>query len=121
MGDRDRLPSVDRLARDDAGTGLPPPVRVEVARTVLDDARRSVGAGDVPGAYLDRLRATRRRLLGPVINATGVLLHTNLGRAPTEGPVAGGYVNLEYDLDEGRRGPRHRGLFDLVAQACGAE
>jgi L-seryl-tRNA(Ser) seleniumtransferase len=65
--------------------------------------------------------------LGPVINATGVLLHTNLGRTPL-GPdaiaavaEAGGYANLEYRVEEGVRGSRHEHAGELLARACGAE
>ncbi len=68
------------------------------------------------------------RLLRPVVNATGVLLHTNLGRAPigesalaAAAAVGRGYANLEYRLDEGRRGSRHDHAGALLARACGAE
>ena len=60
-------------------------------------------------------------LLRPVINATGVLLHTNLGRAPLGAVPAAGYANLELDLATGGRGSRHAHAAALVARACGAE
>lgn len=74
------------------------------------------------------LEERSRSLLGPVINATGVLLHTNLGRAPL-GPrqleavarVASGYSNLEYDLAEGIRGSRYAHAGRLIAEVSGAE
>ncbi len=60
-------------------------------------------------------------MLAPVINATGVLLHTNLGRAPVGIELAATYSNLELDLESGRRGSRQRAVGDLLATACGAE
>src|SRR5690242_10661083 len=67
------------------------------------------------------------RLLRLVINATGVILHTNLGRAPlgkdalsAGRAIGGGYSNLEYRMDEGRRGSRHEHAGSLLALASGA-
>jgi L-seryl-tRNA(Ser) seleniumtransferase len=62
-----------------------------------------------------------RALLRPVINATGVLLHTNLGRAPLAASVEPRPSNLELDLATGRRGSRQRGVAGLLARAAGAE
>ncbi len=62
-----------------------------------------------------------RTLLRPVINGTGVLLHTNLGRAPIEVEQPAMFSNLEFDLAQGRRGSRQRGVGELLATACGAE
>lgn len=62
-----------------------------------------------------------RALLQPVVNATGVLLHTNLGRAPLAAHVEAGYRNLELDLATGQRGSRHAHAGALMARACGAE
>ena len=110
-------PSVDALARTLAGTGLPHPLLVDAARAAI--------AADDPGSALARAEAQARALLGPVINATGVLLHTNLGRSPladrttTAEPVR--YANLEFDLDTGLRGSRHRHAALLLARASGAE
>jgi L-seryl-tRNA(Ser) seleniumtransferase len=66
--------------------------------------------------------------LGPVINLTGVVLHTNLGRAPLAlaavramAAVASGYSNLEYDLGKGARGSRHALCRDLLTELTGAE
>ena len=111
-----RPPSVDALARDLADTGLPHPL-------LVDAARAAVAAGD-PASARDRAEAVAAALLRPVINATGVLLHTNLGRAPLGGPptVGGGrYANLEFDLADGRRGSRGRHAASLLARAAGAE
>jgi L-seryl-tRNA(Ser) seleniumtransferase len=62
-----------------------------------------------------------RRLLQDVINATGVLLHTNLGRAPIASPHSASYTNLELDLTTGRRGSRMAHVGRLMAMACSAE
>ncbi|MBW3651086.1 MAG: L-seryl-tRNA(Sec) selenium transferase [Actinobacteria bacterium] len=110
-----RPPSVDRLARELAGTGLPHPLLVEAARAAIT-------AGD-PSSARDRAEAMSLALLRPVINATGVLLHTNLGRAPYPPATTSraGYSNLEFDLATGRRGSRHAHAAALLARAAGAE
>ena len=106
-------PSVDTLARSLASTGLPHPVLVDVARD-------AIAAGDADGA-MARAEAAARRLLGPVVNATGVLLHTNLGRAPLAVRTDATYSNLELDLETGQRGSRQSTVGPLLARACGAE
>ncbi len=94
---------------------------------LVDAAREAVSAGD-PASARARAEAIASALLRPVINATGVLLHTNLGRAPlplpgatagSAGPVR--YLNLELDLGTGRRGSRQRHAAALLARAVGAE
>jgi L-seryl-tRNA(Ser) seleniumtransferase len=116
-----RPPSVDRVAGELAGTGLPHSLLVEAARTAIADA---VAAGD-PESVFDRAataaRELQRRLLQPVVNATGVLLHTNLGRAPLAVERAAGYTNLEFDVAAGSRGSRSGHAAHLVARAGGAE
>ena len=110
-----RPPSVDALARSLASTGLPHAVLVDVARQAIAD-------GDA-GSAEARALAVRRRLLQPVINATGVLLHTNLGRAPLA-PVQlpdGRFANVELDLETGERGSRSAHAARLLALACGAD
>ncbi|MEO8694703.1 MAG: L-seryl-tRNA(Sec) selenium transferase [Acidimicrobiales bacterium] len=117
MPDAARPPSVDRLARSLADTGLPHPLLVDVAR-------RAIASGDtstVEARARDDASALARTLLQPVINATGVLLHTNLGRAPYAPPLYEGYTNLELDLATGERGSRHAHAASLMARACGAE
>lgn len=109
----DRPPSVDSLARELATTGLPHPLLVDVAR-------QAIAAGD-PASAVGRAEAVRQAMLGPVINATGVLLHTNLGRAPVAWSQPAHYTNLELDVATGRRGSRHRHAGELLARACGAE
>jgi L-seryl-tRNA(Ser) seleniumtransferase len=108
-----RPPSVDALARSLESTGLPHPLRVDAARRAI--------ARDDPGAVVAEAERLRRAQLQPVINATGVLLHTNLGRAPLAVDQAGTYTNLELDLDTGRRGSRQTHAGPLLARACGAE
>ena len=109
----DRPPSVDALARSLADTGLPHPLCVDVAR-------EAIAAGDHQQAR-ERANAMARRLLQPVINATGVLLHTNMGRAPWPADVAAGYTNLELDLESGQRGSRQDHVGRLFARLVGAE
>lgn len=75
MSTRQHPPSVDTLARSLASSGLPHTICVDIARA-------AIAADDVSGAAA-RAEAFRRTLLTPVVNATGVLLHTNLGRAPS--------------------------------------
>lgn len=114
----ERPPSVDRLAREmAAATDLPHPVCVELARTVID-------AGPACWSEQPALAsavAYRRTLLGPVINATGVLLHTNLGRAPLALAHPGAAINVEFDLAGGERGSRQAAVGGLLATLCGAQ
>ncbi|MDQ1445892.1 MAG: L-seryl-tRNA(Ser) seleniumtransferase [Acidimicrobiaceae bacterium] len=109
----DRPPSVDALARDLADTGLPHPLLVDVAR-------RAIADGDVAAAR-SHAEALGRALLQPVVNATGVLLHTNLGRAPMAVQADARYTNLELDLASGRRGSRSAHAASLLARLCDAE
>jgi len=108
-----RPPSVDALARSLADIGLPHPL-------LVDAARRAIADGEPDRARADA-EALRRRLLRPVINATGVLLHTNLGRAPYGWELDASATNLELDLDTGERGSRQAHAGALLARACGAE
>ncbi|HEX4820867.1 MAG TPA: L-seryl-tRNA(Sec) selenium transferase [Acidimicrobiales bacterium] len=106
-------PSVDSLARSIADVGLPHPL-------LVDAARAANAAGD-PERARGFAEDTRAALLQPVINATGVLLHTNLGRAPLEVHQTADYVNIELDLTTGKRGSRRERAGALLARACGAE
>jgi L-seryl-tRNA(Ser) seleniumtransferase len=108
-----RPPSVDALARSLYEIGLPHPLLVQVAR-------EAIGAGE-PWSARSRALAVRHRLLGPVINATGVILHTNLGRAPLEVSRGAEYTNLEIDMDLGVRGPRAGAVSSMLALAAGSE
>jgi L-seryl-tRNA(Ser) seleniumtransferase len=133
------LPSVDRLLQDERLASLLANGSrrrvVEAARDVLAEARQSIGAGRAAAEVGDLAEATRRRLVsGPelplrrAINATGVIVHTNLGRAPLSpsalaamAEVGAGYSNLEYDLAAGRRGSRHEHVSHLLRRLTGAE
>ena len=108
-----RPPSVDALARSLAPSGLPHAVCVDIARD-------AIAAGDVGSAPV-RAEAFRRTLLTPVVNATGVLLHTNLGRAPVVFTQQARAVNVEFDLATGERGSRQRAVGQLFARLCGTE
>jgi L-seryl-tRNA(Ser) seleniumtransferase len=96
-----------------AAEGLPHPL-------VVDAVRKALARGDAAAAD-EEVRLARARLLQPVINGTGVLLHTNLGRAPLATAQAASYSNLELDLATGRRGSRQQVVGPLVARVCGAE
>lgn len=106
-------PSVDAIARSLQSNHLPHSLLVEAARA-------AIAAGD-PGSASERAVDISRALLRPVINATGVLLHTNLGRAPLGTHSEPEAWNLEFDLKTGRRGSRRAHAGPLVARATGAE
>jgi L-seryl-tRNA(Ser) seleniumtransferase len=106
-------PSIDVLARSIADVGLPHPLLVQAAR-------EAVAAGD-PDSARARAQALQGQLVGPVINATGVLLHTNLGRAPIAFSQPSRYVTLELDMVTGTRGTRAGAVNRMIAQAAGAE
>jgi L-seryl-tRNA(Ser) seleniumtransferase len=121
------LPSVDELARD-----VGDPLAVDAARVVLARAREEIRQGAEPGDLAARLRAeletTRAPSLRRVLNATGVIVHTNLGRAPLAPEAlvrvheaARGYSNLELDLEDGTRGSRQDHLSSLLRRLTGAE
>ena len=113
MTDLRGLPAVDRLASDivAAHPGLTQTEAIATARDVLSARRRELLAGDDAAADLvERAAELLRPSLRPVVNATGVLIHTNLGRAPLAtaavdalAQAARGSTNLELDLDTGRR------------------
>ena len=110
-------PSVDALARLMAESGLPHAVCVELAREAVADGPASFERS----AALTRANVFADSLLGPVINATGVLLHTNLGRAPLPVSHPPTSMNLEFDLQTGGRGSRQHAVGTLLAMLCGAE
>jgi len=121
------IPSVERVLSE-LDPALPHAVRAEVAREVIDGARRgTIAPENVTRDARERGRILSLGLLGPVVNATGVLLHTNLGRAPMGTSTldamtrASGYTNVEYRLAEGVRGSRHEHAGALLAKTCGAE
>jgi len=87
---------------------------------LVDAAREAIAAGE-PDSAAVIARSMQRRLLTPVINATGTILHTNLGRAPLAWQQDPAYSNLELDLSNGERGSRMDTAPALIARACGAE
>jgi L-seryl-tRNA(Ser) seleniumtransferase len=121
------LPSVDELAR-----GVDDPLAVDAARTVLERAREEIRAGADPGDLEQRMRdelvKARAPSLRRVLNATGVIVHTNLGRAPLAREAlaqvveaARGYSNLELDLHDGVRGSRQDHVAPILRRLTGAE
>ena len=121
------LPSVDELARSSDD-----PLAVDAARAVIARARETIQRGGDPGdlsvLLREELDAARRPALRRVLNATGVIVHTNLGRAPLAAAAleraveaTRGYSNLEYDLDEGRRGSRQDHVTGILRRLTGAQ
>jgi L-seryl-tRNA(Ser) seleniumtransferase len=145
------LPSVDALLRTETAQSIKPQVGAirlsALARQITDEMRREILAStsnkNTPpadnGSRASLLREAEKRLaathldesakgLRQVINATGVVLHTNLGRAPLSDAArraianqAAGYCNLEYDVVSGARGPRGARVDHLLADLTGAE
>ena len=139
---RSRIPGLDRLLLDDGArpflAQFPRPRVADALREAVDRARDAVARGEWPHdpadptPYLVEAAACLARdevpSLRPALNATGVVLHTNLGRAPMAPEacdamqaVAGGYSNLEFDLEAGERGSRYDHCADLLCELTGAE
>lgn len=129
-----QLPSIDALTAvlaDDRSSTLPRTMLVDVARMVVDQAREDIAAGEevdliARGRHL--MRSMVRSAGIGVINASGVLLHTNLGRAPwSESAInraltaARSYTNIELDLETGQRGSRGGHVTWLLKNLTGAE
>ncbi len=112
---------------------LPHEFLADSARQSVSAARARANAGEdvsseaVVADAMAQTQTRRHNLLKPVINATGILLHTNLGRAPLGATTIAAmtanahYTNLEFNIVEGTRGSRHDRAGDLLAMACGAE
>ena len=133
------LPSVDRVMASDGMAALtetyPRDWVVDLVRRELDRARQQIrdggkapSAGDVADGVGGELRSINEVAPRQVINATGVIVHTNLGRAPLSQSAidamtqaARGYTDLEMDLSTGRRGSRQAHLQSLLQQVTGAE
>lgn len=127
------LPAVERLAA--RLPEAPHHLAVAAARETIDAARQAILGGgpllseeELASAAAERLARMRRPSLRRVVNATGVVLHTNLGRAPLApaavarvSEVAAGYSNLEYDLENGKRGSRGAHVEELLRGLSGAE
>ena len=133
---RRRLPSVDHLLKESAvaalAAGVPRSALVRAVRHALGDARAApeqapADAAAWAAAVLRALESATRPTLRRAVNATGVVLHTNLGRAPlSEAALAAvreaarGYSTLEYDAERGRRGDRHVHCAGLLTELTGA-
>ena len=132
------LPRMDALLASPAlvDSGLPRSAQKAGANRVLDQLRQAIRAGEtqVPELHIlaQRARQAAEELARPglrrVVNATGVALHTNLGRAPLSrraaeavAQAAEGYSNLEYDLSAGKRGSRTGRVEELLQELTGAE
>lgn len=138
-----QIPSVDELLRQPRMTKLagriPRELLVEVAREVLASVRAEIAGekgvsvipvipADLEDVIAREVERILSRTLQPVINATGVILHTNLGRAPLSPAIldelsqtAIHYSNLEYDLENGARGKRDVHTAELLTRLTGAE
>ncbi len=112
-----RPPSVDSLAHSLKSSGLPHQLRVEAARRSIANNDHQNVANYAKDLYDDLLR--------PVINGTGVIIHTNLGRSPLKperkSAASYRYSNLEFDMGNGKRGSRDRRVASLIAKTIGAE
>lgn len=135
------IPQVERLLQEPVARNIletdevPREVLVEAVRSTLRDVRRRILSGEIVPLDTETLvaqsLALARRVSAPklirVVNATGVVLHTNLGRAPLAPEAVAammrvaGYCNLEYELSTGRRGDRHTALGDILRELTGAE
>ncbi len=133
------LPSVDKLLSEARLRVLqenyPRELIVAVIRNNLERERLAIASGspcpstrEIVDSICTQVNTLMSPSLRPVINASGVLLHTNLGRAALSREaiaamdgIAGGYCNLEFDLERGRRGSRHSHLEQLLCQLTGAE
>jgi L-seryl-tRNA(Ser) seleniumtransferase len=137
MTDKRRaLPSINALLESSGVKALlqqyPRRVVVEAVRSVVDSERSEGGTGKTEEQWLTviaaRVGGMSRPSLRRVINATGVVLHTNLGRAPLAdaaveaiADIASGFSNLEYDLESGARGSRYSHCVSLLQKLTGAE
>ncbi|MFN8223152.1 MAG: L-seryl-tRNA(Sec) selenium transferase [Gaiellales bacterium] len=126
------LPSVDRALGDPRLGGIPRELALTTVRGALAHAREELLAGRDPGDPIDAAAAEAAAALRPglrcVLNATGVVIHTNLGRAPLPAAavervvdVGAGYSNLELDLASGQRGSRQSHLEAILTRVTGAE
>lgn len=134
-----RLPSVDKVISNERVKRLegeyPHDFIVDVARQRLEQERMLIMKGDTCSSLneivddvLLRVKALTQTSLRPIVNASGIILHTNLGRAPLSqeaiaamGLVSQGYCNLEFDLETGIRGSRYVHVEKLLCQLSGAE
>lgn len=133
MQDLRQLPSVDELSRSPLLAAYPDRVRIQAARQAVAELRQRLAAGDTPSQSAEEMAASCAQAasassLGPVINLSGVILHTGAGRARLAqsaadhlAEVAGSHSNVEFDLEEGRRGNRQDHVRGLLKELTGAE
>jgi len=134
-----RLPSVDKLISDDRIKQLeqtyPHELVIDLVRQCLERERLSIASGNSSSSIDELIESVNTQLREltspgprPLINATGVILHTNIGRAPLSREAieamdlaSKGYCNLEFNLDSGNRGSRHTHIEHILCQLTGAE
>lgn len=128
-----QLPSVHQLIQSPELCELPHDFAVELARKAIEAKRNAILSGQKPLPKIEDLitvilKQIQEPQLRHVINATGIIIHTNLGRAPYPKAavsnvvsVMRGYCNLELDLESGKRGGRLNGVCDRIARITGAE
>ncbi len=139
-----KIPGVDRLLDSpeiiEISSKYPRSLILNAINQVLDETRKRIATGDESGVSSDlslgpistrvveRLEVLARPSLRALINATGVVVHTNLGRSILAervlqkfGPLSGGYSNLEYDLDQGKRGSRYTHVEGILKELTSAE
>src|SRR3989449_9758863 len=133
------LPSVDRLLSDERvralANGGESGIATVIVRQAIESARLAIAGGSetptedqLVESVLGLAAAVFEPSLRPVINATGVIIHTNLGRAPLSddaieamAAVSRGYSNLEFELEAGERGSRYAHLESVLTRLTGAE
>jgi len=138
-----KIPAVDRLLSgpdiSEITGSYPRTLVIKAVHQVLDEVRARIRDGElsaesqlslesVSALVVEKLKEISLPSLRPVINATGVVVHTNLGRSILTDKalrqfkaIAGGYSNLEYDLDQGKRGSRYTHVEDILKELTGAE
>lgn len=130
------IPKVDVLLENPALSAMAPRLKTRLIRETLEALRAGILAGEVKtideAALIDEVKRRYEKLIEPsfkpLINATGVVVHTNLGRSILDGdlideikPLLTGYGNLEYDIAEGKRGSRYTHLGRLMREVIGCE
>lgn len=138
-----KIPGVDRILMskkiEEISALHPKSMILKAINQALDELRVKIGQGEltkesdfgietISKQVVKRLELITPPSLRPVINATGVIVHTNLGRSilaekvlKSFRPIAGGYSNLEYDLNQGRRGSRYSHVEDILKELTGTE
>jgi len=130
-----QLPKIDRLLEWNEFERCNRALLTEAAREALEKLRRRIGRGEnqigkeqIVGEVLRAYEKMTTSSLRPLVNATGVIIHTNLGRSPIDPAlfdeareIAAGYCNLEYDLEAGRRGDRYDHTAEALRDLLGVE